>query len=460
MNVFVLNTGRCGSTTFHKACRHITNFTTGHESRSRFVGEDRFRYPPNHIEADNRLSWVLGRLHRTYGDGAFYVHLRRDDKATAKSYVKLYHGGIIRAYREGVLKGASESSHPLDVSLDYCDTVNSNIELFLADKSARMDFSLENGKEDFRRFWSLIGAEGDLDAALAEWDVTHNSTAEREAKPVASKGAIARAGKRLRRAVKTSPFVAEPRRWFRQLAAGGVRLGWLGAAFATLAAGVITDLNTSAYNVAIFYPLVAAMFAFAVRTKSWSVAWLLVALTYVGYIHGPWPGSANEDWGRLLLSHRMLNRTLVALAVLATTPLLPALVSRSFAARPSGGARQGPAVLSRDRLVVMVACPLVILAVAAFDVWVPPRVNTTVLFAVPLFLCAWTSSRPFLWAMALFAVAAGVCGFLWDADLLGDSPFTFSPNRLIAMLAIPVIAALLHRWMSDGGESPSRLQPA
>ena len=32
-NVFVLCTGRCGSTTFTQACQHIQNYTASHESK-------------------------------------------------------------------------------------------------------------------------------------------------------------------------------------------------------------------------------------------------------------------------------------------------------------------------------------------------------------------------------------------------------------------------------------------
>ena len=82
-NVFVLCTGRCGSTTFDRACRHMTNWTAGHETRSHLTGPDRFAYPPRHIEADNRLSWMLGRLEQAYGADAAYVHLTRDAEAVA-----------------------------------------------------------------------------------------------------------------------------------------------------------------------------------------------------------------------------------------------------------------------------------------------------------------------------------------------------------------------------------------
>ena len=49
MNVFVLNTGRCGSMTFVEACRPITNFSSAHESRCAKLGAERFAYPDNHI---------------------------------------------------------------------------------------------------------------------------------------------------------------------------------------------------------------------------------------------------------------------------------------------------------------------------------------------------------------------------------------------------------------------------
>lgn len=180
MNVFVLNSGRCGSTTFIQACSHITNYTSAHESRAGLVGRARFEYPQNHIEADNRLSWFLGRLERAYGDDAMYVHLRRGEEATAKSFVKRYEFGIVNAYRKHILMGCPDDVDPMAIAGDYCDTVNSNIELFLRGKSRWMAFSLESAKQDFRRFWNLIEAKGDLEGALSEFDVRYNSSRQTE----------------------------------------------------------------------------------------------------------------------------------------------------------------------------------------------------------------------------------------------------------------------------------------
>lgn len=182
MNVFVLCTGRCGSTTFKRACDPIRNYTAAHESRTQHIGAARLRYPDDHIEVDNRLSWFLGRLETAYGKDAFYVHLRRNDRDTAASFLKRYErdAGIIKAYRRQILWRHSDEApldhNPMAVCLDYCKTVNANIAAFLKDKPHTMNFALENAHEDFERFWDRIGAEGNLANALREWEVTYNQT--------------------------------------------------------------------------------------------------------------------------------------------------------------------------------------------------------------------------------------------------------------------------------------------
>jgi len=186
MNVFVLCTGRCGSLTFIRACGHMTNFTAGHETRQARLGADRLAYPDRHIEADQRLSWFLGRLDEAYGDRARYVHLTRDPDAVARSWARRFQvlGGIAPAYRDAILGDASNPGRisRVEAATDYVATVTSNIRLFLKDKTHRMDFALENAEADFRRFWDWIGAEGDYAAAAAEWRLRHD-TETRRARP-------------------------------------------------------------------------------------------------------------------------------------------------------------------------------------------------------------------------------------------------------------------------------------
>lgn len=174
MNVFVLTTGRSGSLTFAEACRHITNYTTGHETRVGLVGKARLAYPDRHIEIDNRLAWFLGRLETAFGDEAFYVHLRRDDEATAASHVKRWNKPAMQSYRKGILWDVDPATERLALARDLNLTMNSNIELFLRDKSRVMRIDIETASGTFPAFWEAINAEGDLEAALAELPVRHH----------------------------------------------------------------------------------------------------------------------------------------------------------------------------------------------------------------------------------------------------------------------------------------------
>ena len=176
MNIFILNTGRCGSTTFIKACQHIKNYSAAHESRLKLIGEQRLAYPENHIEADNRLSWYLGRLDDKYGDDAFYVHLSRNSEEVAASYAKRIGFGIMKAYKEGVLLGGSEQQTVYDLALDYVDTVEANIVKFLQDKTHTMKVHLETVDQEFPLFWERISAQGDMDLAMLEWQQKYNAS--------------------------------------------------------------------------------------------------------------------------------------------------------------------------------------------------------------------------------------------------------------------------------------------
>lgn len=178
MNVFVLSTGRCGSSTFAQACKHIENYSAAHESRISHV-EKRVAYPDDHIEVDNHLAWFLGRLDESYGDDAFYVHLKRDLEETARSRMRRAEGKIdpslMWAYGKRII-WENESADLLDICRHYCETVNSNIGLFLKDKSKTMEFLLESAQTDFQKFWTNIGATGDVESALKEWDRRYNAT--------------------------------------------------------------------------------------------------------------------------------------------------------------------------------------------------------------------------------------------------------------------------------------------
>ena len=189
-NVFVLSTGRCGSLTFARACEHFTNYTSGHETLAvGVIGAARFDYPERHIESDKRLTWFLGQLAARFDDETtFYVHLQRDPEAVARSYLRRWNSthrsGIARVYGRELLMCARPESfrsrewpedQRLEVCRSYVETANSTIRLFLQGRTW-MPVMLENVGEDFPRFIDRIGAEGNLEAAIAEWAVKHNAS--------------------------------------------------------------------------------------------------------------------------------------------------------------------------------------------------------------------------------------------------------------------------------------------
>lgn len=193
MRVFVLTTGRSGSTTFAKACGHITNFTAGHESNRRRIGWWRTEYPDFHIEVDCRLPLMLGALEKEYRKDAYYVHLKRNPEAVAESMTKLagLHRPGAKLQRKYDLpeslnaRGqevwawaglhALKTAEPIDIARDYIYHTEMNIAAFLQDKPEWMWFELERAQWHFKIFWDWIKAEGDYDAALAEFGTRHNT---------------------------------------------------------------------------------------------------------------------------------------------------------------------------------------------------------------------------------------------------------------------------------------------
>lgn len=174
MRVFVLCSGRCGSTTFAQACSHITNLTSGHETRSgQYFG--RLTYPDQHIEVDNRLAWMLGPLEDRYGDEPLYIHLQRSYEDVLDSYKRRTDSkwGILPAFAHGIIQSPKCSDYEQATRL-MLDTIRSNISRFLADKSKVIRIRIEHPHEGFNRMWDLIGATGDRDAAHAELGRRYN----------------------------------------------------------------------------------------------------------------------------------------------------------------------------------------------------------------------------------------------------------------------------------------------
>ena len=167
MRVFVTGTGRCGTVTFARACKHITNYTSAHEtqSRRRTVSLD---YPDNHIEVDPHFAHYMGPMIHTH-PGAMWVHLWRDRDAVIRSIMKkgnLQHWSRVALWRVQQDEEVATLVH---------DALYSNIRAHLI-RSVQKKLHIETPVSEaaFRDFWNAIGAEGDLGAACKELEIKHN----------------------------------------------------------------------------------------------------------------------------------------------------------------------------------------------------------------------------------------------------------------------------------------------
>jgi hypothetical protein len=183
VRAFVLGTGRCGTTTFAKACESITNYTVGHETQARQV-KNRLGFPDHHIEVDHRLAWFLGTIDVMYRDEPVYVHLTRNPDKVARSWAaKAKHKpGQAATWSETVIYQPQKKIAPLVTAKLMVESVNHNIDLFLKDKTKVVRMRIEDPHDAFDEFWRLIGAEGNRRKAHDELKVRHNALLQRRKK--------------------------------------------------------------------------------------------------------------------------------------------------------------------------------------------------------------------------------------------------------------------------------------
>ena len=187
MKVFVLGTGRSGTKTFTRACEHLTNFTVSHNSLREGAGFDHkwsvLQSKDQHIEVDDRISWLLPVMERLHGDDAYYVHLWRDPAKVVRSYARPRRlhsqGSLLSTFYHGILGTPPEKKKVAAADAtragELCmEVINKNIENFLENKSRRIFIDIDSPVEAFNRFLQEIGAEGDLEAAAAEFENIHD----------------------------------------------------------------------------------------------------------------------------------------------------------------------------------------------------------------------------------------------------------------------------------------------
>jgi hypothetical protein len=188
MNVFAIGTGRSGTKTFYEACKHITNFTVGHETRVSETGPDRIFYPDRHIEVDHRLTFFKGQLVYAHNPAyTHFVHVTRNHLDIEASWLKRtkIKGSMINTWPQAAFFRPDPLTHPSAYAQHYVRATLADIEFFMwaygskygGDKihTIRIDDEF-SGEASFRRFWRLIGAQGDMVAALETLKERHNAS--------------------------------------------------------------------------------------------------------------------------------------------------------------------------------------------------------------------------------------------------------------------------------------------
>jgi len=167
MRVFVTGTGRCGTKTFAMACRHMTNFTSGHETHAGRIGD--LDYPDGHIEADPHLVHVLPLMLDKY-PGALWVHLLREHETAVPALARR---PSLDHYAAFCFQARRSPSRRAAAAMLYANTV-ALLKRLLPEGS--MVVQLEQAQDQWPAFWEWIGADGDYEASAAEWDRRYNAS--------------------------------------------------------------------------------------------------------------------------------------------------------------------------------------------------------------------------------------------------------------------------------------------
>lgn len=176
MRVFVVGTGRCGTSTFFHACLHIRNYGTGHESKRGVNQIGNWSFPDDHIEIASNLTIGLNQLRGKYPE-ALWVRLKRNREDCIKSLAEQSSDAMLDFAHQWWYLDMTEAVDNIEVAsqfYDFCEDFYQNC--LPADA---LFFDLEHIKEHWIMFWNQTKADGDYLASLQEWDRQYNAADHR-----------------------------------------------------------------------------------------------------------------------------------------------------------------------------------------------------------------------------------------------------------------------------------------
>lgn len=176
MRVFVVGTGRCGTSTFFHACNHITNYGCGHESKRGPKQIGNWSFPDDHIEIASNLTVGLHKLIYKYPN-SLWVRLKRNKRECVRSLAEQASEAMLDFAHQWWYLDMTEAVDNIEVASQFYDFCEDYYQRRLPNNALFLD--LEHIREQWSVFWNEARAEGDYLASLKEWDRNYNAAENR-----------------------------------------------------------------------------------------------------------------------------------------------------------------------------------------------------------------------------------------------------------------------------------------
>lgn len=175
MRVFVVGTGRSGTSTAYHALQHVAKHTVGHESRAGILLHH--EYPENHIEVSSQLIPEIVQLALQYPN-AKWIWLKRGKSATVRS-IATQCPDAMAAYGFQWFQVVVKKEEPrrseqlLQIAELYYDAMYSLLSSLLPTDAYCLH--IETIKDQWEACWKYHAWEGDFQASLSAWNRHYNA---------------------------------------------------------------------------------------------------------------------------------------------------------------------------------------------------------------------------------------------------------------------------------------------
>jgi hypothetical protein len=218
---------------------------------------------------------------------------------------------------------------------------------------------------------------------------------------------------------------------------------------------VALDVFSPYVSFAILFAIPLVLLAQSGRVRlMWGTTAVFVALTYLQYFlkYTLYP----PNTGPQFVNFRLLNRTLlavmmcllgVALEYWARKGVEPPVAPESLPPEQSDRFRE----MSRtfDVMLAVVIFPVLVIVIAATDLFSPANFNFPVLYTLPLFLCAWTRNRTLLWIVLITVLGLTAIGYSFGPPATVRGNTNAPLNRILATFVMVAVTTMLHFWITS-----------